>query len=144
MRIPDQTVLLGHRGHRHFWKRALSRRQFLEASAAATGAALTSDLWLPVLAQASTGSLAPRPIPGSLTVAGTTFHINLPTPGADQSPITDFNGVVAAAGIHGTGSGLDSSGATLANPFFDVDMRFVDGEYIALDGTNHHGAFGFI
>ncbi len=52
MRIPDQMLLRGHRGHRHFWQRALSRRQFLGASAAATGAAMTAPLWVPALAEA--------------------------------------------------------------------------------------------
>lgn len=143
MRTPEQTFVTGLRGHRHFWKRALSRREFLGASAAATGAAITADLWLPVLAQASDESAAPRPIHGSLVVNNTLFHLNLPNAG-DQSPITDFKGLIAATDTTGTGAGIDPASGATVSQVFDADMRFVQGTYIGLDGEEHEGAFGFI
>jgi hypothetical protein len=134
-------LLRGHGGHRHFWQRALSRRQFLGTTIAATGAAATASLWLPGLAEAS-ASAAPKPIPGGITIGGVTFHVFLPGTG-DQSTITDFNGAIAATDTSGMGTGIDAEGNS-ATQVFDADMRFVQGEYMGLDGANHNGTFGFI
>jgi hypothetical protein len=138
MRIPDQMLLPGHRGHRHFWQRALSRRQFLGASAAATGAAMTAPLWVPALAEAS--SVDPTPIPETL-FGVTPFHVLLPGQG-EPGTITDFNGVLGLAAVSGTGTGTITGQPTPL--VFDADMRFMQGQYIGMDGQNHEGTFVFV
>ncbi len=138
MRIPDQMLLRGHRGHRHFWQRALSRRQFLGASAAATGAAMTVPLWVPALAEAS--SVDPTPIPETL-FGVTPFHVLLPGQG-EPGTITDFNGVLGLAAVSGTGTGTITGVPTPL--VFDADLRFMQGQYIGMNGQNHEGTFVFV
>ena len=91
---------------------------------------------------------APKPIPGGLVVSPSgittvpsnpTVHVLPPVIGFEMSTITDFNGTVAAAEIQGTATGSDAS-----HYGFDVDMRFMDGEYVGEDGRHHHGTFGFV
>lgn len=141
MRIPDNfdfTAIRRDRGHLHLWRRDMSRRQFLGATALATGAAVSSALWMPALAAGENAAL-PNPIPGGITVGGTLFHVFLPGAGAEPSSITDFNGTVGVAHVQGTGK--DSGG----NPFlYDTDLRFMDGVYIGKDGRTHKGTFGFV
>src|SRR5258708_16156853 len=75
-------------GHAHFWERAMSRRQFVATSTAATGAALTSGLWLPVLAEAAPFNEAdPMPIPTGtlLPFNPTPFHFFFPLPCTSDS-----------------------------------------------------------
>src|SRR5438552_2491598 len=71
-------------GHSHFWKRALSRRQFLW-TAAGTAAALGTGLILPTPALAA--GRDPRPIPGGFgnPTGGPFLHLYLPGP-ADAPP----------------------------------------------------------
>lgn len=138
MRIPDETFLHRLPDHRHLWRRPLSRRRFLGATAAATAATVTAGLWLPALASGENTAL-PNPIPGGLSVGGTLFHVFLPGPGAEPSSITDFNGTVGVAHVQGTGK--DSAN----NPFlYDTDLRFMDGVYRGKDGRTHRGTFGFV
>jgi len=140
----------GHRyvGHTHFWERAmLSRRQFIRTSVGATGAVLSSGLWLPAVAHAGGDHhVAPRPIPGGTRILGPgteLFHVFGPVHGAEPSTIFDFNGFVGVAHLQGTGTGTDSSGNT--TPLvFDVDNRFMKGVYVGVDRKKHHGTFGFI
>jgi hypothetical protein len=144
----------GYAGHAHFWKRALSRRQFLTTAAAGTlGLALGSGLRLPDLALADDDQpgVAPKPIPGGLTgeqfgIPGNTelFHVFPPAPGFEVSTITDFNGFVAAAEIRGRGTATDRKTGGIHRRFFDADMRFMQGGYIGVDGRHHQGTFGFI
>jgi hypothetical protein len=124
------------------WRRALSRRQFLETAAGATGAVLGSGLRLS--APALAGHHAdPRPIPGT---SGTDFnvHFNFSDP-ADEphhepSLITDFHGFIGAAEVEGTGMGTGFD-----EPLrFTGDLRFMNGEYIGVDGRRDHGTFAFI
>jgi hypothetical protein len=153
MRVPTLLDLTtpGAYGHPHFWARAMSRRQFLGTAAAASGAALTSSLWMPELVSAAGGNATPRPIPEVLILPDGTvlspFHVQIAgLPGMEPSAITDFNGVVGAALINGTGRGSadeddDDDGTPL---FFDTDMRIMQGEYISLSGKRRKGTFGFI
>ncbi len=141
-------------GHAHFWDRALSRRQFLGGTAGAAGVAMTSALGWPVLANAATGTAAPRPIPGGTQIDGLgLFHFYFPTSSnpvgspntiqsgrGDPSTITDFNGFIGV-GEWGGGTGKDQNGHTL---FWAADLRFMDGEYVGLDGRHHQGAFAFV
>lgn len=125
-------------GHQHFFKRALSRRQFLGTAAAASAAAAAASLWVPGLAKAAApGAGTPRPIPGTVA-PGAPFHVKLPGAGAEPSTITDFNGFVAIADIEGTGTG---TGSDLT---FGADMRFMSGIFKGTDNRIHRGTFGFI
>ncbi len=134
-------------GHTHFWERALlSRRQFMTAAAGTTGVVLGSGLWMPGLALAN-GSAAPRPIPGGVQPFGPgteLFHVFLVGPGVEESTIADFHGFIGAAEIQGTGTGTDTDTGSASSLLFDVDMRFMKGVYIGMDGEKHFGTFSFI
>jgi hypothetical protein len=112
-----------------------------------TGAALGSGLWLPGVAQASGASIAPKPIPGGIQPFGPgteLYHVFLIGPGVEESTITDFHGAVGAAHLQGTGTGTNTSTGTKTSLLFDVDMRFMQGAYIGVDGDAHRGTFGFV
>jgi hypothetical protein len=134
-----------HLGHAHFWERALSRRQFIGATAAAGGAAVTAGLWLPTLAEAA--NVAPRPIPGGtfLPPFNQSFHFFFPTGPfpetvenklGDQSTITDFRGSVGVADV-GQNTGSDGL-------LWKADVRFMKGTYVGVDDHRHSGAFAFV
>ena len=126
-------------GHAHLWERAaISRRQFLQASAGTALAVISSGLWRPAQA-GHRGDADPQPIPGGIDIGGTLFHLFLPEPGNEPSTITDFDGVVGLAVIDGFGS--DDEGRRLP---FEADMRFMKGVYVGEDGRRHRGTFGFI
>ena len=139
----------GHRyvGHPHFWERALlSRRQFMMKAAGATGAVLSSGLWMPALALAQGDGAAPKPIPEGFKAFGKFFHLDPSSPGAsaENSAIFDFQGFIGATDIGGTGTGIDTSSGQRHSLLFDVDMRFMQGIYIGVDGKQHTGTFGLI
>ena len=124
-------------GHRH----GPSRRRFLAA-----GAGLGAVGFLgaqvagagPALAARRAGD--PRPIPGGIQPFGPgteVFHVFLPGTG-EPSTITDFNGFVGVANVDGVGAGAN------AGLSFDVDNRFMTGEYIALNGQHFNATFGFL
>jgi hypothetical protein len=139
--------------HRHFWERALSRRQLLGRSAGLAGVALGSALTLPAIAKAP-GNGEPRPIPGGTPGPFGLVHFYFPTvrpnPAAapdtientrgDPALIADFNGFIGS-GEWGGGTGTDQTGTLL---YWAADLRFMDGEYIALDGQHRQGAFAFL
>jgi hypothetical protein len=129
-----------HRGHDHFWDRAraLSRRQFLGTTAGAAAAAATSPLWMPILAEASNGE--PVPIPPNPGFLG--FRVS-GGPGQEPSSIFNFSGVVGVAMVGGVGIGTDGEG-NQTSLIFDSDNRFMQGEYIAVDGRRHEGTFAFV
>ncbi len=136
--FPQAQSFPSHRGHAHFWQRALGRRNAIKTAVGATGAVLSSGLWLPALAEASvSGPDAPTPIPG-VVAPGAPFHVELPGPDNEPSSINNFNGFIGIANIDGTGKGND--GVTY---LFDVDIRFMQGLYVGADGQNHQGTFGF-
>jgi hypothetical protein len=132
-------------GHSHFWERALSRRQLLRGSAGLAGVALGSALAFPAMTRAKAPDQGePRPIPGGTTGPGGLVHFYFPTvrpnpavspdtvenTRGDPSMITDFNGFIGVGEWTG-GTGTDQTGATL---YWGADLRFMDGEYIGLDG----------
>lgn len=126
-------------GHAHFWERALSRREVLKGSAGAA-ALLAAGAFAPGLAKATTGNAAPKPIPGGL---GPFWHVNLNAYVGgvllEQSTITDFKGVFGSCDV--TGWGRDNRGTEL---YFDSDMRFMQGRYVAQDGVERQATFAFI
>jgi hypothetical protein len=75
---------------------------------------------------------------GQVSGPGTeVFHVFFPGTG-EPSTITDFNGFAGVAHITGTGAGANSGLS------FDVDNRFMTGEYIAVDGRHFNATFGFL
>jgi hypothetical protein len=149
-----------HAGHSHAWEGGLSRRQFLRTAGAASGAVVAATALRPALAFADAGSVRPRPIPYGLpgSVFGdphnTHFYHVLPPlpPGSDGKPgqyidcstITDFNGMMAAANINGTGTGTATPGNPGGRFTFNVDMRFMDGTYVGANRKQHEGTFAFV
>ena len=131
-----------YRGHKHFWQRALSRRNFLGTAAGVAGGASL------VFGQRPSSGAEPRPIPGGIQPFGPgteVFHVFLIGPGVEPSTITDFNGFVGATEIQGPWTVSGPSAPTPIPPTtYDADMRFMIGEYIGADGRQHEGTFGFI
>jgi hypothetical protein len=125
------------RGHQH----PLSRRQFLAAGAGAGVVGLVgAQIAGAGPAFAARGAVAPRPIPGGIQPFGPgteVFHVFGPGTG-EPSTITDFNGFAGVAEVQGVGAGAD------AHLTFDVDNRFMTGEYVAVDGRHYHATFGFL
>jgi len=122
-------------------RHTLTRRQFVGVTLA--GLAGTELLRA---APAFGSTSAPKPIAGgflipsfAITPTNPDVHVLPPAIGFEMSTITDFNGTVAATEIQGTAHGSDGSAWN-----FDVDMRFMDGEYVGEDGKHHHGTFGFV
>jgi hypothetical protein len=124
-------------GHRH----VPSRRQFLTVGAGMGAAGFLGAQVFgagPALAARRAGE--PRHIPGGIQPFGPgteVFHVFFPGTG-EPSTITDFNGFTGVGHITGTGTGANA-GLT-----FDVDNRFMTGEYIAVDGRHFNATFGFL
>lgn len=125
-------------------RHTLTRRGFVGV----TFAGLAGTALLRATPALGKSTSAPKPIPGGLLVTPTGIgitptnpdvHVLPPAIGFEMSTITDFNGTVAATEIQGTATGSDRS-----SWYFDVDMRFMDGEYVGEDGRHHHGTFGFV
>jgi len=125
-------------GHDHFWQRAMSRRQFLGTTAVATAAVATSPMWFPALAEAAGSD--PVPIPGGFFPG---YHAFL-GPGKEPSTIFNYRGVTGVAAVQGTGTGWNTRTHKSTPLLFDSDNRFMRGQYIAMDGKEHKGTFGFI
>jgi len=129
---------LGPVGHDHYWERALSRGGLIKGA----GAVAATSLLLPGLARAGgdVTSAAPSPIPANPDFLG--LHVYFPVEGSEPASIFDFNGFCGVTELQGTGT-LTVGGKT-TQAFFDVDNRFMTGEYVGADGRMHHGTFGFI
>jgi hypothetical protein len=153
-----QTARLLARPHKHG---VLTRRQFLKAGAAAAALAAGSTIGNPQAALASQKKSAsdPRPIPYGtpfLYPDPTIFHVEapgypLPNPPFDTNPatndpstITDFNGFIGLAYVGGQGTHHDLVTNQTTSLYWEVDMRFMVGEYVGQDGRRHHGTFGFV
>jgi hypothetical protein len=102
---------------------------------------MTAPLWVPALAEAS--SVDPTPIPDTIG-PGAPFHVQLPGSGNELSTITDFNGVLGVAGVSGTGTGTNTNTGAPTRLVFDADLRFMQGQYIGMNGQNHEGTFVFV
>lgn len=133
-------------GHAHFWERAMSRRQFLRTATGAAVAVFGAGLWAPSLTRAAGPEFVPpKPIPGTISPPFSEIgpiHHFLPSANTEPSQITDFNGFVAVAEIGGVGKTSEN----LAEPdlLYEVDMRFMQGVYIGVDGMTHRATFTFI
>jgi hypothetical protein len=136
-----------HAWHTDLWERPLSRRQVVVAGAAALG-----TLSLPKVAVGAPPSGMPSPIPQVLDPT-VPIHIQLPGyPPAgspdpahnDPSTITDFNGQIGLSYVRGMGTRTDKATGSTAMLPFEVDLRFMKGEFVAADGRRRHGAFALI
>jgi hypothetical protein len=151
----------GYTGHPHFWQRALSRRQFVRTAAGSIAMMVGSGLWIPMQVAADPssgvddrnpgGNANPKPIPGGTDLftllgqgPGPTFHFFFPAFRQEVSTVTDFDGVVAAADIQGSGTARHTATQKKTKLYFDADMRFMDGLYVAMDGRPRRQTFGFI
>ena len=138
-------------------KPLIGRRSLFLASAGTITAGVTAALGRPGLSEAHFGMPraplpAPKPIPG-----GTTFppfpliHELFPGPetitlpftlvtlqglNVEPSTITDFRGTTALAYHVGTATGSD--GVTYG---LETDIRVMEGEYVAADGSRERGTF---
>ena len=131
---------------------ALSRRRFGKLAAGTAGLAAGAGMGWPSLAHAQqVGGAAPRPIPSDRIAFGrVVHHFGPPADGpnrlqemGDQSNITDFDGVVTANRVTGTGRGTDTrTGVTRAMPF-RADVGFMQGTYVGEDGVRRQGTFAF-
>jgi len=114
-------------------------------AAGTTGAVLASGLWMPGRALAD--NAAPRPIPGGIQPFGPgteVFHVFPIAPGVELSTITDFHGAIGGAEVQGTGTATKTDTGATTPLLFDVDMRFIQGVYVGMDGERHRGTFSFI
>jgi len=106
---------------------------------------------LEALEDRSLPSVAPLPIPGGFLVpnpfGGPDGHFNQPGladsavhgVGGEPSSITDFNGFVGVVRVDGTGT--DGAGNSF---LWEVDLRFMHGVYLGVDGELHQGDFALI
>lgn len=148
----------------HIENATLDRRRMLLGAAGLVAAGFAGTLARPRVAAASGGSSvlpAPKPIPGGtdLSTFGLSppfdfIHIFAPGPkgvalpfsgiqleglDVDPSAITDFKGGTALAYIVGEAKATD--GVTYG---LEVDIRAMEGKYVAEDGSRNEGAFAFI
>ena len=137
--------------HSHVWDLPMSRRRFLGATAAATGALATSGLWAPgALADGDLATVPPRPIPGGVSPLGHFIHHFPPVPLLGPGPInepsqiTDFRGLVGITRVLGSGTGKDKGTSASSRLNFQVDNGFMSGQYVGEDGRRHRGTFAFI
>jgi hypothetical protein len=103
----------------------------------------------------------PLPLPGGFAnpTGGPFVHLNLPGPADapppnpptspqpstnDPSMINDFDGELAVAKVQGSGTRTNTVTGATSTLFFEVDLRFVQGTYQAVDGQFHHGTFALV
>jgi hypothetical protein len=135
-RYESVTPVPGAYPHHH----GLTRRAFVGAGAAATGAALLGPAT--ALATPRTDN-SPTPTTNKVEINGLTFSLTFFGPGLDPSSITDFNGFVGVADVQGTGTAHNPDGST-ETLLYDTDMRFMTGTYVGKDGQTYKGTFGFV
>lgn len=138
----------------------ITRRQLLAGAGAVTVAGSLGAVGLAkTVGSASAAGMnralpAPSPIPGGVDAppvglihwwlpgpeGSATQYIGLPGMGLDVDPslLTDFQGFSTFAVIAGQAVGSDGK---VYNVEFDV--RVMEGEYIAENGSRQHGVFGF-
>ena len=142
---PEAPTARRHRGHDHFWERAVTRGGLIRAGAAAAGVGLLA----PGIARAEHLDLDDLPghIPGGIQPLGPgtpIFHLFLPGRGAEPATIYNYHGQFGLAALSGTGTGVDTATGRRHRLLFDVDNRFYRGHYIGRDHKLHEATFGFV
>jgi hypothetical protein len=135
-RSPTVSISTIRPGHRH----GLSRRQLLTGAGVGAAGLVGAQVAGAASAFAAKSAGSPRPIPGGIQPFGPgteVFHVFFPGTGED-STIFDFNGFVGASETQGVGTGEHS------DLTFDVDSRFMTGEFVAVDGRHFNATFGFL
>jgi hypothetical protein len=122
---------------------SLSRRAFMQGATGAAGLMVAAAYWTPSQA-AKQSSGEPLPIPNVKQTPFGPIHAADPDEGQDLSLITDFQGVAGAAELTLTGVGTDTTAVQTARYDFNVDVRFMQGEFMGADGKHHQGTFAFI
>jgi hypothetical protein len=88
-------------------------------------------------------SVAPLPIPfgNPNPFGGPVIHRQFGPAdnGNDPSGITDFNGLVGALRVEGTGHDSDGN-----SRLWETDLGFMQGVYRGVDGNLHSGTFAFV
>lgn len=76
------------------------------------------------------------------------IHVQLPGVlngvDADPSTITDFNGHLGYAVVDGMGVRTELATGEQATRPWEVDLRFMKGEFVTAGGRHCHGAFALI
>jgi len=140
MRITDPSAI-ARLAIPHAQRHGLSRRTLLKAGAATGAFMATSGLFAAGKASAAApGSGDPVPVPANPGAFG--LHIYFVDPNAEPSAITNFNGMVGAAIVDGTGIGTSAAGSK--SYLFDTDMRFMQGVFRGADGRVRDGTFAFV
>ena len=99
---------------------------------------LVAGLALASAAAAFDGAL-PVPPGGPHIFAPGPVALGAQGPQANPSSVGDFDGTVALAYLKGRATGGDGHRFAMLN-----DMRIMTGDYLAADGSRHHGSFAFI
>ena len=139
---------------RHFHEHTtfrVGRRSFLLGTAGALAVGFSAPLTRPKISEAHAPPLpAPKPIPGGIDIPPL-IHEFLPGPeeitlpftlltlqglNVEPSTITDFKGFTALAYHVGTATGSDGTTYNL-----ETDIRIMQGEYIAEEGSHREGTF---
>lgn len=123
-----------------------SRRRFLRAASAVPGLVLLAGK----SSRVSAASCDPAPIPEVLVLGGGLPDIHLQLPGvitpadSDPSTITDFKGQLGYAVVDGVGVRTDFSTGEHTMMPYEVDLRFMKGQFLSAAGHRCHGAFALI
>jgi len=142
VRLPEAAAPVAEAA---IFDRVVSRRRVLAQGAFALGGLAAVSSLFQIRAATAAGGAGPKPIPGGFSRSfkpvpkSPAAHVFQPLKGGELSTIGDFRGFVAATEIQGKARGSDGSRHS-----FDVDMRFMQGQYVDTDGRLRFGTFGFI
>ena len=149
--VPADARLAGPREHRHAHATtaSLSRRRFLQGSAAvAAGGAVALGPGLASAAGPGLGDVVPIPTTQEF-FPGFFSHIQGPPllggPNADPSTVYNFEGISGIAFVSGTVERRNRRTGEVRNlPYLFNDMRFMKGRFRGRDGHVRRGTFAFI
>jgi len=143
-----EAVKVRHEARQLLFEAGFSRRRFLRASMGVPAFVLAAGNLSRADGAPNCGD--PRPIPEVLEPGPSLpdLHVQLPgiATGADTDPstITDFNGHLGYAVIDGVGVRTNLTTNAHATMPFEVDLRFMKGEFITEGGRHCHGAFALV
>ena len=143
-----EVVKARREARRQLSEAGFSRRRFLRAAIGAPALVAVAGKWSRAAAANACGD--PNPIPEVLELGGGLPDIHLQLPGVatgadtDPSTITDFNGHVGFAVIDGVGQHTNLTTDVTRTLPFEVDLRFMKGEFITEEGGHCNGAFALV